>query len=447
MLCHRFGIDLRLRKPLLAQILLLASLLGASGFLSNYTVLRSYEVGEACVLLLFVWLAFSMRINSRWATYVFLPTLGLVIFVLSYAYVFAAGMDTSLLPSVLAQRYYLFALLLPVICMLGMRGWKLADFRRVFVLAVSLTMVGRIVADITSPVSLLLSGSFFTLRLNEIYGEQAYLIRRLDSSALFLALYFGRGLMQARSISSRAVRLAVTALALTLLLITVPRGLLASVGIAIVLYGLLLLRPERAKLSVVLLPLYAAIVILSASPLINTFTQTFGQDPSYTTRAEEVRIAWGSILQHPFLGLGQDSFQALSFQDLFGIRFFPSDIGLLGVVFQFGLIGLLLYLAFGAWLFVNLLRMLWAHSGSVASDNYVFLWALFILCFTFIIISPQQARFIFGNGLPIAAFSSGLVLMHKRGLLSEPHEDPRKSPQAVSQTPGRKTVRVGPRVR
>ncbi len=397
-------------------------------------------------MILFVYLALTTRINSRWALYVLLPALGLVIFVFSYAYIFATRMGTSLLPSVLAQRYYLYVLLLPITCMLCMRGWRLADFRRIFIFAISLTMIGRVAADVTSPNSLLLSGSFFTLRLNEVYGEQAYLIRRLDSSAMFLALYFGRGLTQARSLSSRAFRLAATVSALTLLLITVPRGLLASVVIAIGLYATFLLRPERAKLSAILLPLYVAVVSLSVSPLIDVFVRTFGEDPSYVSRAEEVRIAWRSILQHPFLGLGQDSVQSVSFQDLFGIHFYPSDVGLLGVAFQFGFVGLLLYLSFSVWLFVNLLKLLWACTNEGAAYNSVFLWALFILCLTFIIVSPQQARFIFGNGLPIAAFSSGLALMHKRGLLRGLYESPPRAPEVGDQVPSQRAARVGPKI-
>src|SRR5215203_1204232 len=133
-----------LRKPLLAQVLLFLSLLGGFGFLGFYPAVHIREIAEISVLFLFSWLALSTRINSKWFLYVFFPAFGLMIFVLSEAYIFTLRVDSPLLPSVISERDYVLFLLAPIIYMLGIRGWRLADFQRVVVLAILSAMISRI---------------------------------------------------------------------------------------------------------------------------------------------------------------------------------------------------------------------------------------------------------------------------------------------------------------
>jgi O-antigen ligase len=416
-----------LRKPLLAQVLLFLSLLGGFGFLGFYPAVHIREIAEISVLFLFSWLALSTRINSKWFLYVFFPAFGLMIFVLSEAYIFTLRVDSPLLPSVISERDYVLFLLAPIIYMLGIRGWRLADFQRVVVLAILSAMISRIIADLTIGPSLLLSGSFFTLKLDEIYGEQAFLLRRLDLSILFSALYFGRSFLQAKDSFLKGLSFIIMALSCVLLLVSTPRVLLASTVIALVLYGVFLSRPERVRRFAILLPLCALIIVLQVTGLETLFASVFGEDPSYSTRRESAHIAWNVVQKYPLLGMGQDGAepilyylgfgQSVSYEGLFGAHYYPTDVGLLGVAFQFGLVGLLLYVAFSAWLVVNLLKLLWTYTGSpngVNSREKVFLWALFIIALTITFGSLVQARFIKVEGLSIAALSLGLLWSHKR---------------------------------
>ncbi len=417
------GQDLLLRRPLLAQVLLLVSLMGGFGFLGFYPAFHIELIAEACTILLYLWLALSIPIDSRWFLYLCLPAFGLAVFIVFYAYVFTIRTDTPLFPSIAAQRYYVYFLIAPATFALRIHGWKLADFRQVFVLAMLMSMASRVVADFTlSPRSLLLSGDLFSYGLNATYSQQAYLLRRLDLSVLFSALYFGRRALQVRSVYVvKGAYLAITALAALMLLVDVPRVLWASAVIAVVLYGLFLAQPWRARMFVVLVPLLAMIILLSLPQIGAAFSGMFSEELSYTVRVGSSQIAWDVVSKHPLFGMGQDSAGSITFQELFGETFFPSDVGLLGIAFQFGATGLLLYLFYCGWLFVNLLRALWSYGGEAHAAERAFLWALFIISLAIMLGSPIQARFVKPEGLAIAAFSLGLLIRRQHGPLNHSH--------------------------
>lgn len=411
---------IRLRRPLLAQALVFISLIGALGFLeySTLVALRFEEFAELCTLLLFSWLAASTKVVSARTPYVFLPALGMVLFVLVYAYVFTLRTGADLLPSIFAQRYFVFVLLGPIVYLLSVRGWEPADFRRIFIFAMLTAAAGYVAYDVTlAPKSVLLSGQFFVLQLGSSYLEAGAELRRLNAVSVFLLLYFAGRLLQARRpLPFASLVVGVSAL---LLVVTIPRALLASAGVALILYAVFLRRPGRAGLTMIMLPLYGFIAALLSPYLRDAFIGAFSSDISYEVRIVEVQRAWQVILEYPLLGFGQDSEQSLSYQDVFG-HLYPGDIGLLGVTFQFGLVGLALYLVFVAWLCTNLLRLVWAHAAAgVSPKQRLFVWTLFIICFMFLVASPLQARYIIpqGQGLPIGAVSWGLLMAYRHGLI------------------------------
>lgn len=400
----------------MAQALLLAGLLGALGFFD----LEQTRQFEPVILLgfvaLFAWLALSVSFGSAWTLRVFLPAVGLLLFVLLYAYVFTLRVDSPLLPSILAQRDYAYFLLGPVVYMLHLRGWELRDFQQVFLAAASLTVIGLAVYDVAfASNSLLLSGTFFALNLGEL-TEQSRIFRFVNTSALFLALYLGRRLFQVRDVFVLGSMLGAAVLSAALLAVSIPRGLLVSTGAAVAVYAALLSRPRRAGLSVIVLPLCVlAFAVLSPS-LGSAFVGQFGQDRTYQVRAESAETAWRVFRDYPLLGFGQEGVQTASFQDFFGENFYPSDIGLLGVAFQFGLVGMILYLSLAGWLCVSLLKMVWASkAGKTDPKQGAFLWALLVVCLGFLIASPLQARLVYGTGLPVGAFAWGLVMIHRHG--------------------------------
>lgn len=400
------------------------SLLGAFGLFDLEQTRRFEPVALLCFVALFAWLALSVPFGPAWTLRVFLPAVGLLVFVLLYAYVFTLRVDGPLLPGILAQRDYAYFLLGPVVYMLHRRGWELRDFQQVFLAAASLTVVGLAIYDVAfAPGSLLLSGTFFALNLGEL-TEQSQIFRLVNTSALFLALYFGRRLLQARDVVVLGSVLGGAVLSAALLAVSIPRGLLASTGLAVAAYAALLSRPRRAGLLVVVLPLCVLVFALLSPSFVGAFAGQFGQDRTYQARVESGETAWRVFQDYPLFGFGQEGAQATSFQVLFGENFYPSDIGLLGVAFQFGLVGLILYLSLAGWLCVSLLKAVWASkAGKADAKQGAFLWALLVVCLGFLIASPLQARLVYGTGLPVGAFAWGLVMTRGRG-------DPAAAPPA-----------------
>ena len=409
---------MRLKRPLLlTQLLLLASLLGAFGFLRYYRDLYYPEIAQGCTLILFVWLASSTRTKKQGFYVVFLPAYLIALLVVLYASVFFLRTGAPLLPSVLAQRAYTFFLLAPVIYMLHLRGWRLADFERIFVFAAVLTAAGYFVSYLTIDLeSWFQSGDFYKstwVTYDEIRG---YRLKGPWVVLVFVVLYFGRRTLQVKGVLSFGFMLTLTALPIALLILSYPRVTLTSTGTALVIYKLFLSRPRYTRSLPVLFPLFAIFGGLLGGYAIDTFAATYSGDWSYVARVDTAERAWGFFLEHPFLGFGQPSHYSLSFEDAMGDKFAPSDIGLLGVAFQYGLVGLFLYLFFSLWLVVNLLRLLWACRGAAKPRQVAFVLALFIICLSFLIASPLQAKFIYDEGIGFGAFSWGLLLAYKYGL-------------------------------
>lgn len=430
---------MRFKRPLTAQALLLVSFLGAFGFLRYFSGLQILLLSELCVVALVFGLSIATRIDSRWVLYVLLPTVALGCFVAFYAYIFTLRTGSPFIPSVLAQRRYVFLLLGPVIYMLYLRGWRLADFQRPFVAAAAMTVVAFVLYDlVAAPSSILLSGRFFDPRLEAIYGtDHAGDLRSIKTSSLFLFLYLLRRVFLSTNVFALQFRLGAAAVCFALFAFGMPRGLLASLAAAVILYAMFLYRPERVGLIAFATPLLAVVCAAFWTDVREAFVNTFLFDPSYQVRTDTTRVATEYFLEYPWFGFGQDSRQAISFLELFGENFYPSDIGILGVAFQFGIVGVALYLAAVAWLCVGLIRLLWAYADRLDLAQRAFLWALFLVCLTFFLATPLQARFIFGEGLFIGAFVWGLMMTHTHSLSTKPKLVPRQRPKPAAVGVGR----------
>ena len=409
---------MRVKKPSLPlQILLLASLLGALGFLPYYRALYLPEISQGCTLILFVWLVVSTKTKKQGFYIVFLPAFLLALLVLLYAFVFFFRTGAPLLPSILAQRAYTHFLLAPVVYMLYLRGWRLADYERIFVLAAVLTMGGYVVALLTIDLeSWARSGDFYKYTMVTYDVVRGYRLKGPLFTFVFVGIYFGIRTLQVKRILSLCFASALTVLSIALLISNLPRSTVVSTVTALVIYKLFLSRPRYARLWLLLFPLFAIFGVLLAGYVLDASIATFSDDMSYLARVETWKRAWAYFLEHPFLGFGQPSHYSLSFQDVMGEGFEPSDIGLLGVAFQYGLVGLFLYLFFSVWLFVNLLRLVWACRGTAEPSQGAFLVALLIITLSFLTASLLQAKFIYGEGIGFGAFSWGLVLAYKYGL-------------------------------
>jgi O-antigen ligase len=208
------------------------------------------------------------------------------------------------------------------------------------------------------------------------------------------------------------------ALPLILLIINSPRVTIMATIAALVLFMVFFSRAKYASLLQVAFPVFIVAAVLALLYFFSTFTTAFSSDYSYTTRVDSAERAWSVLLRYPLLGFGQDSQQSISYQEVIGPYFHPLDIGLLGIAFQFGVIGVALYLMFSVWIVVNMLSLWQRNRGQAEPAQVAFLWAMCILFLAWLVASPLQANFILAENIPIVALAWGLSMIHKHGTAS-----------------------------
>lgn len=357
---------------------------------------------------------------------IFLPPLVLLSLILFYAYLFTLRTGGSLLPSVLAQRDFVFYLLGPIIYMLHMRGWKLADFQHHFVLAASLTVADHLIAYFL----MVNPELWFRQGLSGEQGAWAFdaplhvAVRAVQVFALFAILYCVRKFLWSRGVFALVIKAGMMMASLVLLTIDISRVLSSSAILALIFYALFLAGAKRMRFSTIVLPVLLSFMILVAPYLGSIFVETFSQDQSYEVRLNSVESAWSVVQEHPWVGYGVASSQSITLQSVTGDPYFQAaDVGLLGVALQYGIVGLLLYMYLTVWLFLNMLKLFWKGVEDKGRDRNVFLWALLIICLTLLIASPVQAKFVYREGIVFAAFCWGLIMANKHGLPSGIYED------------------------
>jgi hypothetical protein len=128
-----------------------------------------------------------------------------------------------------------------------------------------------------------------------------------------------------------------------LVLFNKERAVIGGLAAVVVLVGLAG-QPLRRK--VMFVAVAAAIVICVM--IFWNVSAGLAQDDSVAVRQGSYRIAWDALNDQPLgwlIGLGTMShFRMESFRQLYGHFFYLADIGLLGVVYEYGLIGCLLFL-------------------------------------------------------------------------------------------------------
>jgi O-Antigen ligase len=409
---------LRIKKSFPAQVLLFLSLLGAVGFGDYHPPLHVREFSGLCAVALFLWLVSTTRIRRSGRMPLLVPVLSPLGVAVLFACVFYIRTGYSPLPSVLAQRDFAFFLIAPSLYLLHMRGWGLIHLRNVFFLAAMVTVAYYAASYFTVDAQSWLNSGDPDLASRVVYDEsRGYRLKGPLFIMLFLALYCGaRSLQAVRTTLKSALYLSLAFASAALLLVNLPRALMVSAVAAFFIYFAFLRRPAHVGLLAGLFPALACVGALLARPLDNAINTSFGTDWSYLARMDTSKRAWDYFLEYPLLGFGQDSKRTVSFQDLFGVQFFPQDVGLLGVAFKFGLVGTVLYLIIATWLVVSLLRVVWNPDGGWAPRERTFVWALFVTCLTIIVATPLQASFIYSEGIPIAAVVWGILLARKHGL-------------------------------
>jgi O-antigen ligase len=156
--------------------------------------------------------------------------------------------------------------------------------------------------------------------------------------------------------------------------------MLATMVIALIIYPLFFHRPKNIQLLIVLTPLALIIAPMLASIIYDNFINANGGS---------IRIsAFNTALRHLpdifMVGAGEDSAYGSSYQMLFGANFYPSDLGLIGLTFKYGLIGLILYLYLHSLVIVELCKAHWKNAADNSNEaSLIWAFLIFFLALTF----------------------------------------------------------------
>ncbi|MGF1525175.1 MAG: hypothetical protein ACFCBW_00020, partial [Candidatus Competibacterales bacterium] len=388
-------------------LVLFAGLEGGKYFMNN----RLQELGLAALLGLFGYGALHQGLadpSRAWGRWFWTGPLLAGYIMVSAAGAFALNAGAAVVPSVFASRYFIFILIAPTLYFLTQRGLAIEAVERTFLAVVALLLVNYVFFYHT----LDLRAAFFST------GYLSYLVTwdewrgfrlKPPTFALVIATVYGLfRLVRRDDLKAKLAGAMLLGLAGYIWSLLMARAQMATIALALLLYPVFLATPRRFQGVVLAVPLGVLALGAGHTLLLDHFLNAEGAH----VRAAAYGTAWETFLQHPVVGYGQSSGYSKTYQDLFGAKFFPSDLGLVGIAFKYGGVGVALYLFCHGWVTWRLLRTHWLYRRHYRRHNPL-LWALLLLMTALslnIVINPGHAL---AQGLTVDAFAVGLTQSYK----------------------------------
>lgn len=341
--------------PILCLMLFIAIFAGCQGgryYLAN----RLQELGIACALGLYLvgaWRSVFLLPSQEWRRWVIHPVLLILGIMLTSSLVFRLNYHGNVFYSFFSAREFLLAFLGPGTYLLVRTGLAFATVKRVIWLALFALMINYLFFYFTMDLQAAFFSADHTVSNLVTFDEWRGFRLKPPLFAIMVALLAALVLLvQARSAGALLIALSIVAIAIYIWSIVQFRSTLATMLLSMLLYPLFLSQTSRLKFILVLTP----IGLLLLPPLVMLALDHFLQADGGNVRAMAFAKAFTHIPQHPLLGAGEDSAYGDSYQDLVAPYFFPSDLGLVGVAYKYGLVGTGLYLFMHARIWLSLWR-------------------------------------------------------------------------------------------
>ncbi|EAQ96638.1 membrane protein [Congregibacter litoralis] len=409
-------------NPLIYAAIFMATFAGCQGgryYLAN----RLQELGIACALLLFVmgcWQGFFRLSYREWKAWVVSPVLLLGGIIGISSVVFVLNYSGSVLFSAFSAREFLLAFMGPGIYLLVRCGLPLPQVERTIWCALFALMVNYLVFYFTMDLRAAFFSSDHTVSNLVTYDAWRGFRLKPPLFAIMVALLGSLALLfQSRGKAIKTAAIVSVALAAYIWSIVLFRSTLATMILSVLLYPILLSHRTRLKLIVVAAPL-----AVLAIPVIGAIAaENFMEADGGSIRAKAFLKALEHIALHPILGAGEDSAYGLSYQDIVAKYFFPSDLGLVGVTYKYGIVGVLLYLTMHGKIW---LRLWSANMDCRDTDGRInpLLWGMFIFMTaqTFnLALNPGLA---YAQGITLGSLALALGSLHRMRCALAPSQNP-----------------------
>ena len=398
---------------ILFAIALYTGMQGAKYFLSN----RLQELGILISIGLFFTASITAALAVRdrdlnWSWWFFLTLAFVVYSVVLPGLVFSSSFNAPALPSILASREFLGVFIGPALWFLYRCGTPVERIERVFLFTLTLLLLSYIFHYLRMDLAATLRSSDHTVAGLVSYDPWRGYRLRPPNTALFLATIISPALIiQARSKNERLIWIFTFFICLFVWSIFLSRAAAATILASAILYHLFFATKQRLALLYVALPIIFPAAALGFQSFLNHL-ESLG--PFDGVRYVSYNLAWSHFLDQPLLGYGQDSNVSKTFQEVLWKYFFPTDIGIVGVSFKYGITGTLIYLFFSVYLIVRLASVNWLYKKTYGRSNLL-LVGLLILFTSFIlniVLSPNLLR-ITGSSLASIAIALTAIWKHK----------------------------------
>jgi hypothetical protein len=368
---------------------------GGKYFMNN----RVQELGIAITLGLFFYgagkLAWQRQANLRWVWWFWSAPLLVIYIMVSSSLAFSFNAGTGIVPSLFAAREFLILFLAPTLYFLYRLGYSPQRLERVFVISLIVIIFNYLFHYFRIDLQ---SAYFSTGYMSYLvtYDEwRGYRLKPPTFALITLTLYGSMRLFQRTPVLRRLGWVLMLAVLGYVWFLIKARSQMATVVLAFLLYPVFFSRPSRMNLFLLVAPFALFVLLAASSVLVDQFMNAEGAE----VRAASYRTAFDNIAEYPVFGYGQSSGYSMTYQDIFGPKFFPSDLGIVGITFKYGLVGLFLYLFYNVYLFRRLLISNWRYRFRHRVHNPL-LWSLLLL------ITGLTVNFILNPGL---AYMQGLT--------------------------------------
>lgn len=411
-------ISLRAIAFVMLFVILYTGFQGGRYFLSN----RIQEIGLLFALTLFVSGAVLSALlvkqaNLRWSWWVGATLIFLIYTVILPAQRFSANTGVSIVPSLFASREFLMAMLCPALYFLYRLGFSVEDIEKVFIA----TLVALILSYVFHYKRMDLEAAYFSsdhaiAGLVTFDPWRGYRLKTPSVAFYLLTILTPIFVFISKEWFGKLLWLGMFFLLIYIWVLVSHRSALATLIAAVFAYHLFFSKKSHLALFFTALPFGIFAIVIGVNEAIDHLSKL---DPETDgVRYKSGAIALQSFLNTPFFGFGQQSNHTLTEQTIFWYKFYSSDLGIVGILFKYGVIGASVYTVFSYYLIRRMIITNWMIRRRYGKFNpTIFSLLIVYLAFTINIILIPVFTYI--SGITVAAFGIALTSIWRHKLMAD----------------------------
>lgn len=398
---------------------------GGRYFLAN----RVQELGILCAMVLFIYgavmTAFTVKSpDLRWSWWVFAT-----LFFLGYTFVlpaqrFSANAGVSIVPSLFASREFLIAMLCPALYFLYRLGFEVERIEKIFLV----TLVALMISYIFHYFRMDLRAAYFSsdhsvAGLVTFDPWRGYRLKTPSFAFYLLSVLAPMFIFLAQGATQKIKWILMTLFLGYVWILVSQRSMAASLIAATLAYHFFFAHKVRLGLFFLVLPALIIAVTVGVDSAIEHLSKL---DPETDgVRYKSGMIAWESFLDTPLFGFGQQSNSTLTEQQIFWYKFFSADLGLIGILFKYGAVGAVVYIAFSIFLIKRMILTNWMIKQTYGKINPV-IFSLLIVYIAFTLNILLTPAFTYIPGITAGAFGIALTSIWRHKLAQTQAHTPQK---------------------